>query len=152
LYAVVPAGKDHTIISPGVIFCLRQVVQAESTDAVNPLQPYYLVYVREDEVVRFGFAQPKQILEMFRSLCAGEIAPQDSLCQIFDTETKNGADMNKYNALLEAAVQSISRTFQRRTAAGLQTRRDFVLPTESDQARDATDFLLVSWLVIAQPR
>src|SRR5205814_2701801 len=113
-YAVVPAAADQAIIAPGVIFCLRQLVQGESTEAVNPLQPYYLVYVREDKVVRFGFAQPKQILEMYRLLCSGKSAPHDALCQIFDAETNNGAEMNKYNTLLDAAVQSIARTFQRR--------------------------------------
>jgi hypothetical protein len=150
LYAVVPADNDHSVIAPGVIFCLRQVVQGESTEAVNPLQPYYLVYVREDKVVRFGFAQPKQILELYRLLCAGKSSSHDALCQVFDAETKNGADMDKYNALLEAAVECIGRTFQRRVASGLQTKRDFVLPSEDEQARDTTDFLLISWLVIAR--
>src|SRR5438105_19764 len=150
LYAVVPAIAAHSVIAPGVIFCLRQTVVADKTEAVNPLQPYYLVYVREDKVVRFGFAQPKQILEMYRLLCAGKTAAHDALCQIFDAETKNGADMDKYNALLEAAVDSIARTFQRRAASGLQSKRDFVLPSEDEQAKDTTDFLLISWLVIAK--
>ena len=57
--------------------------------------------------------------------------------------------MSKYNELLETSVQSIARTFQRRTAAGLQGDRGFVIPVEEEQVRDATDFLLVSWLVIA---
>jgi len=61
-----------------------------------------------------------------------------------------GSDMSKYNALLEASVQSIARTFQRRTIAGLQGDRGFVIPIEEEQARDATDFLLVTWLIIAK--
>ena len=150
LYAVVPSTSDHSVISPGAIFCLRQVIQAERTEAVNPLQPYYLVYVREDKVVRFGFAQPKQILEMYRLLCAGKTNSHDALCQLFDVETNNGADMDKYNALLEAAVESIARTFQHRAASGLQSARDFVLPSEDEQARSTTDFVLISWLVIRE--
>ena len=40
------------------------------------------------------------------------------------------------------------RTFQRRTAAGLQSGRDFVIPDKSKQASKANDFELVTWLVI----
>ena len=115
---------------------------------MNPLQPYFLVYVRDDGNVRFGFAQPKQTLDIYRILCAGKTAAYDALCQIFDEETKTGSDTSKYNTLLEASVQSIARTFQRRTAAGLQGDRGFAIPVEEEQARDATDFLLVTWLVI----
>jgi SNF2 family DNA or RNA helicase len=149
LYAVVPAAGDHSAIGPGVIFCLKQTTATDKTEAVNPLQPYYLVYVREDKTVRFGFAQPKQILEMYRLLCAGQTAAYDALCQMFDAETKNGTDMTKYNDLLDAAVDSIARTFQRRTAAELQRDKSFVIPHVSEQACETTDFLLVSWLVIS---
>ena len=130
-----------------MIFCLKQIA-ADKTEAINPLQPYYLVYVRDDKTVRFGFAQPKQILEMYRLLCAGKTAAYDALCQIFDAETKNGSDMSKYNALLETAVQSIARTFQRRLVTGITGHREFVIPRESEQPLETSQFDLVSWLVI----
>ncbi len=149
LYAVVPAATDHSVIGPGVIFCLKQTAATEKTEAVNPLQPYYLVYVREDKTVRFGFAQPKQILEMYRLLCSGKTAAYDALCQIFDAQTKTGSDMSKYNVLLETAVQSIARTFQRRLATGITGHRGFVIPRESDQPLETSQFDLVSWLVIS---
>jgi len=148
LYAVVPPNPEHQVIAPGVVFCLKQKGGAKSGDTVNPLQPYYLVYVRDDGVVRFSFAQPKQILEIYRLLCGGKAAPYEQLCQLFDTETNNGGDMKKYNTLLAAAVDSIARTFQKRVAAGLQTSRDFVIPNQKEQARETTDFELITWLVI----
>lgn len=40
------------------------------------------------------------------------------------------------------------RTFQKRTAAGLQTGRDFVIPDKKEQATDIEDFEPVTWLVI----
>src|SRR5215467_3523929 len=66
LYAVVPPDPAHQAIAPGVIFCLRQLSATRSIDAkdtsstatVNPLQPHFLVYVRDDGNVRFTFAQP----------------------------------------------------------------------------------------------
>ena len=72
--------------------------------------------------MRFSFAQPKQILEIYRLLCGGKAAAYEQLCQLFDTETKNGTDMSLYNKLLAAAVDSIAKTFQKRVAAGLQNR------------------------------
>jgi hypothetical protein len=56
--------------------------------------------------------------------------------------------MSKYDKLLKSAVDSIVRTFQKRTAAGLQSCRDFVIPDKKQQASKADDFGLVTWLVI----
>jgi SNF2 family DNA or RNA helicase len=150
LYTVVPKHPEHQVISPGVIFCFKQKGDATS-DAVNPLQPYYLVYVLHDGTVRFTFVQPKQILEIYRLLCSGKTVAYEQLCQLFDTETQNGADMSLYNKLLQSSVDSIARTFQKRVAAGLQSGRDFVIPNQSEQARETTDFELITWLVVKAP-
>ena len=144
------------IIQPGVIWCFRQKPTPHSAlrtphSEVNPLQPYYLVYVLNDGTVRFSFAQPKQILEIYRLLCSGKTAAYAQLCQLFDTETHNGSDMSLYNKLLDATVESIARTFQKRVAAGLQSGRDFVIPNQDEQARETTDFDLITWLVIKSP-
>jgi hypothetical protein len=117
LYAVAPAPGEHPIIRPGVIFCLEQKLSEDGTDsnkAINPLHPYYLVYVRDDGEVRYGFAQPKQILDIYRLLCAGKTEALELLCQRFDAETKNGEDMTHYNELILAAVASLSKTYKGR--------------------------------------
>ncbi|MCI0539935.1 MAG: hypothetical protein L0Z50_32420 [Verrucomicrobiales bacterium] len=98
--------------------------------------------------MRFSFAQPKQILEIYRLLCSGKTAPYEQLCRLFDAETSDGAEMNLYNKLLDATVHSIAKTFQKRVAAGLQSGRDFVIPNQNEQARKTTDFELITWLVI----
>jgi len=151
LYAVVPPNPEHQVIAPGVVFCLKQKGAVKSGDTVNPLQPYFLVYVRDDGTVRFSFAQPKQILEIYRLLCAGKAAAYEPLCQLFDTETKNGTDMSLYTRLLAATVDSIAKTFQKRIAAGLQSGRSFVIPNQQEQARETADFDLITWLVIKSP-
>ncbi len=148
LYAVVPPHPEYQVVAPGVVFCLKQKGGAKGGDTVNPLQPYYLVYVRDDGTVRFSFAQPKQILEIYRLLCSGKAAAYEQLCQLFDNETNNGADMKLYNKLLAGAVDSIAKTFQKRVAAGLQSDRDFVIPNQHEQAHETTDFELITWLVI----
>ena len=148
LYAVVPPLAGDPIIQPGVIFCLRQKTESEENEKLNPTQPYFLVYVREDGVVRFTFAQPKQILEMYRELCATKTSPYDELCALFDEHTEDGGDMSQYDKLLREAVRSISYTYEKRAFSSLRSGRVRVLPLESEQVGDTTDFELVTWLVI----
>ena len=151
LYAVVPPPPNDSIIQPGVIFCLRQKTKSEENEKLNPTQPYFLVYVREDGVVRFSFAQPKQILEMYRQLCAAKNKPYDELCALFDERTANGADMSKYNRLLERTVGSITQTYKKRAFTNLTSGRRGALPLVTDQITGTTDFELVTWLVIENP-
>ena len=161
LYAVTPTldgAKNaelfdknwHEIVKPGVIFCLRHKnpPQEKRSSNVNPLGRYYLMYIRDDGTVRFSFTQAKNALSMFQKLSAGKAEPYKALCDLFDDETAGGTDMSKYSELLAKAVTSVVRTFQKRTAAGLQTGRDFVIPDKKDQAKDASDFELITWLVI----
>ena len=151
LYAVVPPPPNDSIIQPGVIFCLRQKTKSEENEKLNPTQPYFLVYVREDGVVRFSFAQPKQILEMYRQLCAAKNKPYDELCALFDERTANGADMSKYNRLLERTVGAITQTYKKRAFTNLTSGRRGALPPVTDQITGTTDFELVTWLVIENP-
>lgn len=149
LYAVVPTRNDIPQIEPGVIYCLKQKGNTGGTDTVNPLQPYFLVYVWHDKTVRFGFAQPKQILDIFRELCMGQSRPYEELCHLFDVDTHNGADMDHYNELLERAVVAIERTFKQRAAGQLVNGgRSGILIDQSKQASKHTDFDLITWLVI----
>ena len=150
LYAVVPA--DQGVMRPGVIFCLRQVMESttepSATTSVNPLHPYFLVYIRDDGQVRFTFAQPKQILEIYRLLCAGRESPDESLCAVFDQETAQGLRMEQYSTLLKDALNSIVQTFKRRTGALLQSGRGGVIVAQNQQATPDTEFELVTWLVM----
>ena len=98
--------------------------------------------------VRFGFVHPKQILTVYRELCAGKPAPREALCNLFDQLTHNGCDMAPYDRLLQRAVDSIVATFRKRVAAGLQGGRSFVIPSQREQANERTDFELVTWLIV----
>lgn len=149
LYTVVDHHwSRYDVAQPGVIFCLRHTGATPESQTVNPLQPFYLVYVRDDGTVRFGFAQPKQTLELFRDLCLGRASADDTLCSLFDRETQDGAEMERYSDLLQAAVRDIERRFIRRSVERLQSDRNALLVAESAQARRADDFELITWLVI----
>jgi hypothetical protein len=89
-------------------------------------------------------------LTLYHDLCVGKTAPYEDLCAWFDQQTNNGAEMSRYNGLLEEAVRSIENTFQRRNIRNLLSGRGGVLVDETQQARATTDFDLITWLVIAE--
>ena len=148
LYAVVPTRSEYATVKPGVVFCLKQKEGAASNEAVNPLQPYFLVYIRDDGEVRYNFTAPKHILEIFRSLCQGQDKPHRKLCEAFDQQTGNGTSMGHYNSLLEKAVAAILAQFKQRNMANLFSGRGGRLVNASDQASQPDDFELITWLVI----
>ena len=160
LYTCVPPHPDYKVIGPGVIFCFRLEGQRGGdpdsnpapSEAINPLNPYFLVYVLDDGNVRFGFAHPKQILDIYRILCSGKDQPCAELCNLFDHETNHGSDMKAYDALLQKAVDSLATTFRKRAASGLQSGRGFVLPDAKEQVHEKTDLELVTWLVIKEEK
>jgi hypothetical protein len=152
LYAVVPPDAENPVIAPGVIFCLKQHGAGEESETVNPLQPYFLVYIRADGNVRLSFAQPKQILDIYRLLCPGKTTPNERLCDLFDKETRNGTDMSAYNILLKNARASIIKTFRQRSIGKLLEGRGGILLPQAQQATETSDFELITWLIIKQPQ
>ena len=163
LYAIIPSPtgkyKDQSkvkrisegakkIIKPGVIFCLRQKNSGSETSTVNPLNPYFLVYINDDGDVRFNFTNPKQILEIYRLVCQNIQDPYDKLCNIFNEKTQNGKDMKGYEVLIKKAIKEIVRVFTKRNAGKLTTDRNAILVPQSEQAEDDKDFELITWLII----
>ena len=149
LYAVVPARSEQGTVKPGVIFCLRQQVPAgQGHETVNPLSPFFLVYMQADGAVRYNFTAPKQVLEIFRALCQGQTEPQEALCKLFDQQTKHGQDMSAYSALLNKAVAAIVAQFAKKNAANLFTGRGGKLLEATPAIKSQGDFELITWLVI----
>jgi len=148
LYAVVPPHAEYQTIKPGAIYCLKQRIEAVGNEAVNPLQPYFLVYIREDGEVRYNFTSPKQVLEIFRAVSQGKTEPYADLCELFDTQTKQGEDMSQYSRLLDKAVSAIAAQFDRKSVGNLFAGRGGKLTDASKQVKHAADFELITWLVI----
>ena len=150
LYGVVPATTEQASVKPGVIYCLRQQADhaAKGSEAVNPLSPYFLVYMQADGIVRYNFAAPKQILEIFRALCQGKTEPYADLCKLFDAETSHGQDMAIYSTLLDKAVAAIAAQFSRKNAANLFSGRGGKLMDTHKIVKANDDFELITWLVI----
>ena len=159
LYTCVPPHPDYKVIGPGVIFCFRlegqrgRATEAKPTpsESINPLHPYFLVYILDSGDMRFSFAHPKQILDIYRVLCSGKAEAYGQLCNLFDQQTNHGSEMKAYDHLLQKAVDSLAATFRKRAASGLQSGRGFVLPNALEQVHEKTDLDLVTWLVINHP-
>lgn len=145
IYAVTPTKDDNP---PGVIFCLQQETAIGQSEKVNPLQPFYLVYVRKDGVLFYSFIQVKQMLETFRALCHGNQKPFDELCRQFNQETNNGEDMTVYDNLLNQALVEIKRNFQQRNTGNLFSGRSGTLLNFQEDKFDSSNFKLVTWLII----
>ncbi len=140
-------------IKPGVIFCLKQIFADEDNregEKLNPLHPYYLVYVNNDGVVSIGFTNPKRILERFSALCVGKPTADTDLCDWFNEETGNGSDMTIYEMLLEGALESIRGDYVRKVNDQLDSRADALLPPANSQITEETEFELVTWLVVGR--
>lgn len=164
LYAVVPSPSEKyakqldltrfgtaekAIIKPGVVYCLKQKGDTEGNEEVNPLQPYFLVYIFDNGQVRFNYTNAKQILEIYRLLCAGTNQAYEALCDIFNEETQQGVNMHQYTALLQQAVEEISRVFNKRSNQKIAgSDRGALLIPKSKRINEMNNFELVTWLVI----
>jgi len=164
LYAVVPSPSgnysnlldteklstaEKEIIKPGVVYCLKQKGDTDGNEEVNPLQPYFLVYIRDDGQVRFNYTNAKQILEIYRLMCSGKSQAFEELCEIFNTETKQGEDMQTYSELLAKAIDEISRIFNKRSNQKITgNERGALLIPKSKRISETNNFELVTWLII----
>ncbi|MFA4909971.1 MAG: helicase-related protein [Desulfobacteria bacterium] len=163
LYSVVPSPSgehaglsdsrqfsesEKEIIKPGVVFCLKQKGDSEGNEEVNPLNPYFLVYIRNDGTVRFNYTHAKQILEIYRLMCQGRKAHYEKLCELFNDETNNGEKMDAYTELLKKAVDEIIRIFKKRSNLRLTSDRGALLIPKVKQLNEMENFELVTWLIV----
>jgi len=157
LYAITPCPdnafwlKNNTlseeqrqIIRPGIIFCLKHFEDGLEYNKLNPLQPYFLVYIRDDGTVRYHYTNIKQILEIYRLLTKDRKEAIKELCDLFDEETQQGQNMDKYNTLLIKAIEDIKSSLNKRTNQQLQGDRTALIPKKPKEQ----SFELITWLII----
>ena len=156
LYAVTAPLTHDGIpvnIKPGVIFCLRQISETEGDSEggkLNPIHPYYLIHISDEEEVSIGFTNPKRILERLSQLCVGKTSHDQALGNWFNEETDNGNDMTIYEMLIDTALDSIREKYNQQVNDQLDASADALLPSIENQITEKTEFELVTWLVIAR--
>lgn len=107
-----PFGLNAVVASsdlakPGVMFVLKNRNNAVNIDRKNQLHPFYMVYLADDGEVVCDHLHPKQLLDTMRALCKNQSDYDRTLCALVNRETKDGRCMNKYNTLLQTAIDSI---------------------------------------------
>ena len=151
IYAVT---EDKTsAIQPGVIFFLHQQNAASVSSGqwvMSPVHPHYIVYIQENGTIRFGCANAQQALGIFEAAASGNAEPIARLCDKFDRFTDFGKTMDHYDGLLNGTIahirQAHSETQRRNLRAG--GARDFRFTPASSSPRSASDFELITWLVV----
>ena len=152
VYAVAPSEADA---QPGVIFFLRQRNASSAGPRqrpASPVHPFYFCYIQDEGSIRFGCGNARQTLAVYEAAATGITAPITELCDRFDRETRQGRDMSLYDKLLNDVIAHIRQTHNREQTAGLglSGNADFKLPRASESPRGATDFELLTWLVIKE--
>ncbi len=141
--------SQKQIIKPGVIFCLKNKSNISENEKFNPLHPYYLVYIHNDEQVRFHYTNAKQILEFFKILCNNKKEYNKTLCDIFNKETNDGQNMKFYADLINAAITDIRKIIENKGNHALTSNnRDAKIQTNLNNKYSENDFQLITWLVI----
>ena len=147
IYAVtnIPEKLKNECV-PGVIFCLKQKKHTEKEKSSSSIYPHFLVYVKETGEIHVKYSNPKQVLDMFKGLCADKDEVLVDLVKEFNKETKNSNDMSKYTKLLEKAVFDIKGVVEKKGTDSLFDLGESTLLT--DKVSGLNDFELISFLVI----
>ena len=145
LHAVVSADESKGV-EPGIIFVLRNRNNGVNINKQNRLHPYYLVYLKDGGKVVYNHLDVKSTLDVLRTTSKGVAEPIAELCRKFNKETKDGAKMDKYNALLDDAVASILQVKEEHDLQSLFKSGSKVLFQQTFDGLD--DFELISFVVI----
>ena len=135
-------------IPPGIVFCLRAegAYAAKAIDPSYPLAPNYLVHLGVDGTTLLPHTQAKRILDRLKRLAQGRDLPDAAACARFDTQTRNGEDIQVAQQLLTAAIASIVGKSEERAVASLFT------PGGTHALRGefagSGDFEVVAWLAV----
>ena len=111
LYAVVPPHPDSKLCAWCRLLPPQEtrandsrarlrIAKVGSAESINPLQPYFLVYVWTTEMSDLDLRIPSRFWKSIASSVRAKATLQD-LCNVFDQQTNHGSDMKAYNLLLE---------------------------------------------------
>jgi hypothetical protein len=145
LHAVVQSTEG---LPCGVVFVLKYLNEKRIIDKQNRLHPYYMVYISDKGEIIHDYMSVRKLLAGIRLLCQNKIEPDIKLCSLYNSETKNGAEMSKYTSLLQKAVQSVTRTKEKNDIKGLFLKTPTSEPGLHISSVD--DFEVVSFIIVKE--
>lgn len=130
----------------GVIYCIK-MLNAQNYPTQNySLEPYYLIYVDENNTIQLPYSNTKNILDMYKKLTLANDKPDEELFKLFENETNGYQNMSHYVSGLNSCIESV---MGKKAEVGLDslfsgggtniTQNSFTL---------SEDFEIVSYLVI----
>ncbi|MFW5795183.1 MAG: helicase-related protein [Bacillota bacterium] len=133
-------------IDEGVIFVLKNINNEINIDNINQMHPFYLVYIKDNGDVLSNHINVKNTLDILRRLCKGNSAPIKEIYEIFNEETNDGKDMDKYSDLLNKSIQSIIKVKEEKDVDSLFTEGGTTALINNIKGLD--DFELTTFIVI----
>ena len=94
-------------IEEGVIFVLKNINSAVNIDKTNQLHPFYLVYITTDGKIVSNHLNVKNTLDILRLLCKGNTEAIKDVYELFNDETNDGKNMEKYSGLLNSSIEAV---------------------------------------------
>ena len=135
-------------ITPGAIFCLKDIHGKVELDPHYALSPYYIVYVAEDGTIIYNHLQSKKSLDIFKKLCSINKTIDTQAVANLNKTTQNGKNMNTYQYMLEATIQSIIGKTEEKGIESLFSRGGTSLTQDNFSALE--DFEVISYLIIKE--
>jgi len=143
LHAVVQATE---MLSPGVVFVLKNINTSINIDKLNRLHPYYLVYIKDSGELILNHIESKKILDAMRMLCKGKNDPLIDLCKSLSESTDEYHDMSNYSNLLKQSIGTILQTEEEKEVLSLF--KSGGTTALKDKLKGIEDFNLISFLII----
>jgi SNF2 family DNA or RNA helicase len=143
LHAVVQATE---MLSPGVVFVLKNINTSINIDKLNRLHPYYLVYIKDSGELLLNHIESKKILDAMRMLCKGKNEPLIDLCKSLSESTDEYHDMSNYSNLLKQSIGTILQTEEEKEVLSLF--KSGGTTALKDKLNGIEDFNLISFLII----
>lgn len=147
LHAVVPAQSEKGL-KPGALFVLRNINADEHLNRGNRLHPHYLVYLDNQGEVIADHTEVKHLLDIIRAGCRNRDEPAWEVCRVFNTATKDGADMGQYSQLLTDAIRSMIDVNEERDIDSLFSPGHTTALVQTIAGLD--DFELIAFLAIVE--
>ena len=130
----------------GVIYCLKMLSEQNNNKDSYSLEPYYLVYVDENNEVKLPYSNAKNILDIYKKLTLGNDDIQSELFKSFENETKDYSNMNHYVKGLQNSIESIIGKKDEKGLDSLFSGGGTNITANSFTGSE--DFEIVSYLVI----
>jgi len=132
-------------VGVGTIFCLKHLHSDKKANN-HSLEPYYLLFIGEDGEIKLGYSNAKQILDIYKKLCLGEINIIPEAVELFEKETKAYVNMSHYTQQLQMVIESIIGKKEESGMDSLFTRGGTSISSSAFSSSE--DFELISYLVV----